>query len=115
MQGKPMQETHHPVCGVIFIFFLNITHPFICLFQQNILSCACFSRTSHGITESAKKPEFSTLFLFFFFLPKLNEKSLLLVTQHELDKTNLWGTYNLNPTTSVLHLFRGFAFCFRLK
>jgi hypothetical protein len=36
--GKPMQELHYTVFGIIFILFLMIMHPFTYLLQQNILS-----------------------------------------------------------------------------
>lgn len=55
-QGEPMPERPPIVCGVIFIFFLNITH----LLQQNILSPVCPSKTSYDITEFPKEPEIST-------------------------------------------------------
>ena len=37
-QIEPMPEPPPTVCGVIFIFFLNITHPLMHLLHQDILS-----------------------------------------------------------------------------
>jgi hypothetical protein len=38
VQGEPMQEPSHTVCGFIFTFFPNIMGPLTCLLQQNIRS-----------------------------------------------------------------------------
>lgn len=78
-QGKPMQEYHQqrlvrhtwrphtrvssspPVLGVIFIYFLNIMCPFICLFQKNILSSyKTASKKHHKAQWIPTKPEILT-------------------------------------------------------
>jgi hypothetical protein len=57
-QSDPTWRSH--CCGVVFIFFLTIMCPFICPFQQNILSLVCPSKTSSDKTDFPKKPEVST-------------------------------------------------------
>jgi hypothetical protein len=59
-QDELTPEPPPTVCGVIFIFFLKITCPLICLLQQNIVSPVCPSKTLYDITEFPKKLEIST-------------------------------------------------------
>ncbi|EDM12163.1 rCG48136, isoform CRA_a [Rattus norvegicus] len=51
VQSKPIQE---PGLSVIFVFFLIITCPFMCLPQQHIPSPIYFSKTASHLSASAK-------------------------------------------------------------
>jgi hypothetical protein len=83
-QGEPMQECPPTVCGVLFIFFLNIARPLKRLLQQNTtcpftkqfpekyhvsvlakhrLIRQLPEKTARDTTESPKRPEISTSYL----------------------------------------------------
>jgi hypothetical protein len=50
LQGESMQECPPTLCGVILIFFLNITHPLKCPLQQNMPFHRTASRKKTKIT-----------------------------------------------------------------
>ena len=63
VQGTAMQEHPHTVCGVIFIFFINIMHPTLSSICSRktpyALSCVCFGKTSSLKTSSRKMMQLS--------------------------------------------------------
>jgi hypothetical protein len=60
LEDIAMQEHPLTVSGVIFICFLDIICPLMCLLQQNILSQDRFpGKTSHDTAVFPKKPKIS--------------------------------------------------------
>lgn len=115
VQGKPIQEPGL-CCEVIFIFFLVIMYPFMCLPQWHILSPICFSKTSsylcllqqnitwlNWVSKETRNFHFRDQWLSFKSPESHEEKKQPILLQHHCPWENviqqLWGA----PTVKFQH------------